>query len=157
MDPAPDRQRAHGKDEAMLRLLVAVDGSRHALDAVRHAARLCVDRCASDVLLLNVQESLEHGRAAAYHSCAALHDIEQKQGEAALEGARSILDQAGVDYQARIEVGPVARTIAQAAAEHRSDAIVMGTAARPRIVSLVAGGLANKVARTTSVPITLVR
>jgi nucleotide-binding universal stress UspA family protein len=115
----------------MLRLLVAVNGSKHALDAVRHAVDLCKDRCASDVMLLNVQEHLEHGRAAAYHSCSALHDIEQKNGEAALQGARRIFDQAGIDYEAQIKIGPVARTIAQAAADHRCDAIVMGSAARP--------------------------
>jgi hypothetical protein len=42
----------------MLKLLVPVNGSKHALDAVRHAAFLYRDRCASNIVLLNVQEPI---------------------------------------------------------------------------------------------------
>jgi nucleotide-binding universal stress UspA family protein len=141
----------------MQRLLVAVNGSRHALDAVRHAAHLCLDLCASDLVLLNVQEPLEYGRSAAFYARSSLREIEQRNGEAALERARGILDDAGVDYVAEIKVGPVATTIAQAAVDHHCDSIVMGTAGRPRIVSLIKGSLANELVRTSCVPITLVR
>jgi len=79
----------------MLKLLVPVNGSRHALDAVRHAAFLCQDRCASDIVLLNVQAPLEGGRASAYHSLEALRQLEEQDGEAALRQARAILDDAG--------------------------------------------------------------
>jgi len=35
---------------------------------VRHAAFRCQDRCASHIVLLNVQTPLERGRASAYYS-----------------------------------------------------------------------------------------
>jgi len=141
----------------MQKLLVAVNGSKHSLDAVRHAARLCLDHCASDLVLLNVQEPLEHGRSSAFYSRSSLHEMEQRNGEAVLERARRILDDAGVDYVAAIKVGPIATTIAEAAVGNHCDTIVMGTAGRTRIALLLTENLANELERVSSVPITLVR
>ncbi|QRQ85918.1 universal stress protein [Cupriavidus oxalaticus] len=141
----------------MLRLLVPVNGSEHALDAVRYAAHLFLDRCVSDIVLLNVQGPIEHGRAIAFHSVSALREIGRKQAEAALRKARGILDDAGAHYVTQIEVGPVARTIAQCAAANQCDAIVMGTAGRSLIGTLVAGRLSNRLIRMSAVPVTLVK
>ena len=141
----------------MLKLLVPVDGSKHSLGAVLHAAHMSLDHCVSGIVLLNVQEPLEHGRAAAFHSLSALRDIEHKHGEAALQNARRILDDADANYVAQIEVGPVAKTIAQTAAAEHCDTIVMGTAAHSLAGAWVAGRLARQVARITSVPVTFVK
>ncbi len=108
-------------------------------------------------MLLNVQEPLTQGRAAAFHTVSALSEIEQRQGEAALQNARKILDDAGAKYVAQIKVGPVAKTIAQSATADQCDAIVMGTAGRPLVGTLVAERLSNKVVRMSSVPVTLVK
>ncbi|MGE8363529.1 MULTISPECIES: universal stress protein [Cupriavidus] len=141
----------------MLRVLVPVNGSAHALDAVRHAASMFRDRCVSEVVLLNVQPPLESGRASAFHSLSALRRLEEASGEAALRDARSILDDAGARYVAQIKVGNVAQTIAQVAAANDCDAIVMGTAGRTAVGALLAGRLTNKLIRMSRVPVTLVR
>ncbi|MDC6177466.1 universal stress protein [Ralstonia solanacearum] len=141
----------------MLKLLVPVNGSRHALDAVRHAAFLYRDRCASGIVLLNVQEPIEGGRASAYHRLETLRQLEEQSGEDALRLARRILDDAGAHYVAQIKVGPVAETIAQTAAANACDMIVMGTAGRTRLGSLMAGGLSNRLIRMSRVPVTLVK
>ncbi|MDF3837069.1 universal stress protein [Cupriavidus basilensis] len=141
----------------MLRVLVPVNGSAHALDAVRHAAFMFRDHCVSEVLLLNVQPPLEFGRASAYHSLAALRKLEESSGEAALRPARRILDDAGARYVAQIKVGDIAETIAQTAAANQCDAIVMGTAARTAVGELLAGRLAHRLIRLSHVPVTLVR
>uniref|UniRef100_B2UDB6 UspA domain-containing protein n=1 Tax=Ralstonia pickettii (strain 12J) TaxID=402626 RepID=B2UDB6_RALPJ len=141
----------------MLKLLVPVNGSRHALDAVRHAAFLCQDRCASDIVLLNVQAPLEGGRASAYHSLEALRQLEEQDGEAALRQARAILDDAGARYVAQIRVGRVAETIAQSAAANQCDMIVMGSAARTPLGSLIRARLSNRLMRLSRIPVMLVR
>lgn len=141
----------------MLKLLVPVNGSRHALDAVRHAAFLCQDRCASDIVLLNVQSPLEGGRASAYHSIEALRQLEEQSGEEALRQARAILDESGARYVAQIRIGRVAETIVQTAAANQCDMIVMGTAARTLLGSLVAARLSNRLVRLSRIPVTLVR
>ncbi|CAJ0729307.1 universal stress protein [Ralstonia mannitolilytica] len=141
----------------MLKLLVPVNGSRHALDAVRHAAFLCQDRCASDIVLLNVQAPPEGGRASAYHSLEALRQLEEQDGEAALRQARAILDDAGARYVAQIRVGRVAETIAQSAAANQCDMIVMGSAARTPLGSLIRARLSNRLMRLSRIPVMLVR
>ena len=141
----------------MLKLLVPVNGSHHALDAVRHAAFLCQDRCASDIVLLNVQTPLEGGRASAYHSLETLRQLEEQDGEQALRQARAILDDAGMHYVAQVRVGRVAETIVQTAAANQCDMIVMGTAARSLFGSLVAARLSNRLVRLSRIPVMLVR
>jgi len=142
----------------MLKLLVPVNGSAHALDAVRHAASMYRDHCVSDVLLLNVQPPLEFGRAVAFHSVDALRKLELAGGEAALREAQRILEGAGARYMAQVKVGEdVAGTIAETAAANGCDAIVMGTAARSPLLSFLAGRLSNRLIRKSSVPVTLVK
>ena len=140
----------------MLKVLVPVNGSSHALAAVRHAAFMFRDRCVSNVVLLNVQPCLELGRACAFYSRDELRRLEGQHGEAALREARRILDDAGASYVAQVKVGEVAQTIAQAAVANDCDAIVMGTAARTLIGSLLANNLADKVIRIAHLPVTLV-
>jgi len=141
----------------MLRVLVPVNGSKHALDAVRHAAFMYRDKCVSEVLLLNVQTPLESGRAAAFHSVQELRRMEAMDGEAALRAARSILDDAGARYVAQVKAGDIAQTIADTAAANDCDAIVMGTAARSPMGTLLAGRMSNRVIRLSRVPVTLVK
>ncbi|WP_439889524.1 universal stress protein [Ralstonia sp. 25C] len=141
----------------MLKLLVPVNGSRHALDAVRHAAFLCQDRCASDIVLLNVQSPIEGSRASAYHSLEALRQLEEQDGEVALRQARAILDDAGARYVAQVRVGRIAETIVQTAAANQCDMIVMGSAARTLLGSLMRARLSNQLVRLSRIPVTLVR
>ena len=141
----------------MLKLLVPVNGSRHALDAVRHAAFLYRDRCASDIVLLNVQEPIEGGRASAYHPLEMLRRLEEQSGEEALRPARSILDDAGANYTAQVKIGRVAETIAQMAAANQCDMIVMGPAGRTAVGSLMSSRLSDRLIRLSSIPVTLVR
>ena len=141
----------------MLKLLVPVNGSQHALDAVRHAAFLYRDHCASDIVLLNVQTPIEMGRASAYHCLETLRKLEEQSGEDALRPASHILDDAGAHYVAQIKIGPVAETIAQAAAANQCDMIVMGTAGRTPMGSFMAARLSNRLIRLSPVPVTLVR
>lgn len=60
----------------MLKLLVPVGQSQRSLQAVRHAAFLYHERCASEVVLVNVQPPLESTRLEAFHSLAKLRQIE---------------------------------------------------------------------------------
>ena len=82
----------------MIKILVPVDGTECALNALRHAAFLAREGGRSEVVLLNVQAPLERGRASAFHSLAALREQERRDGESALATACELLDEAGVRY-----------------------------------------------------------
>jgi len=141
----------------MIRLLVPVDGSEAAVAAVRHAAFLFREGSVEEVVLLNVQEPLEQGRPAAFHSLAELRELERRQGEWALNRACDILDDSEVRYSAVIGVGAIVPTIARAAEVNRCDGIVLATTFWSRLKACFGGGLPARLMRRTPVPVTMVR
>jgi nucleotide-binding universal stress UspA family protein len=68
-----------------------------------------------------------------------------------------LLDAAGIDYDARVLVGPVAQTIAEFAAKHGCDSIVMGTHGRGGLTDLFLGSVAAKVVHLSALPVTLIK
>lgn len=144
-------------NQDMIRILVPVDGSECALNALRHAAFLAQEGGRSEVLLLNVQAPLERGRASAFHTLAALREHERRDGESALEAACELLDDAGVRYSTLIGLGNTARTIVSAAADNHCDSIVMGASLWSQIKAAIGGGLPAKVIRRATVPVTVVK
>lgn len=141
----------------MLTILVPVDGSECSLWAVRHAAFLFREHSVAKVVLLNVQEPLELGRAAAFHSLSELRKLEREKGEEALQQACEILDDSGVNYVSQIGLGGIAKSIIRAAAANQCDGILMGTTAWSRLNVLFGGGMAGKVLRRAGIPVTLVK
>jgi nucleotide-binding universal stress UspA family protein len=114
----------------MLKLLVPVSRSARSLQAVRHAAFLYNERCASEIVLVNVQPSLESTRLEAFYSLSKLRTLEGSDGEAALSRAKRILDDAGVKYSVEIRVGPLVPTIASCAEQYGCDEIVVAAPRR---------------------------
>ncbi|SCK60552.1 Phosphotransferase system mannitol/fructose-specific IIA domain (Ntr-type) [Variovorax sp. HW608] len=140
----------------MLKVLVPVDSSERALNAVRHAAHMFKGHRVSQVVLLNVQAPLEAGHACAYHSWDELRKLEEKRGEAVLLPARQILDSAGASYVTQVRLGEVMPTISEVVAANDCNAIVMGTAGRTAIGELISTRLANKLVRHCHVPVIVV-
>lgn len=141
----------------MIKILVPVDGTECALNALRHAAFLAREGGRSEVVLLNVQAPLERGRASAFHSLTALREQERRDGESALATACELLDEAGVRYSTLIGLGHTARTIVSAAEDNSCDSIVMGASLWSQIKAAVGGGLPAQVIRRASVPVTVVK
>jgi nucleotide-binding universal stress UspA family protein len=73
------------------------------------------------------------------------------------EGAREILDHAGIAHQSHFKLGDAAEAIAEAARSHGCDAIVMGTRGLGAITGWVLGSVARKVLHLTDLPVTLVK
>ena len=142
----------------MIKILVPVDGSKCALDAVRHVAFLFREAggC-SEVVLLNVQAPLERGRASAFHSLVSLRECERRDGESALAQACDILEDSGVRYSAIIGLGHTAKTIVSAATATQCDSIVMGVSLWSQIKAYFGAGLPAKIIRKASVPVTIVK
>lgn len=139
------------------KLLVAVNGSEHGQHAVRYAIRLYRQYGATEIHLLNVQETSQSPRVHAFYSHQKLRALEEVAGEKALQTAQRMLDEAGVTYVSRVEAGPVAQTIASYAATHGCDAIVMGTSGHGAVASLIIGNVPIKVIHLTDIPVTLVK
>lgn len=140
----------------MIRILVPVSDSACALAAVRHAIFRFHEGSLSEVVLLNVQPPLEHTRASAFHSLAALREQECRDGESALARASALLEESGVPYTAIVGVGEPCRAINATAESMHCEAIVIGASPWNRFQAWLGSGLLVRLIRKASVPVTVV-
>ncbi|CAM2188502.1 universal stress protein [Burkholderia orbicola] len=144
----------------MLKLLVPVGHSPRSLQAVRHATFLYRERCASEVVLINVQAPLESTRLEAWHPLSRLRAIEEKFAAGDLAMAERILKEAGVQYAVVMKVGPVADTIAAVATETGCDEIVVVAPRHDPLHTLMAvfrRSVMARLVRISNVPVTAVQ
>ncbi len=141
----------------MYTMLVAVDGSEHAQDAVRHAIDMARRLSAARVLLVNVQPPAMSGEVSVLMSAEEVMEQHTERGQAALAGAKALLDAAQVAYDAEIAIGTPAETIVECAAKRGCDLIVVGASSHGRVHSLMLGSVAAKVVRIAELPVTVVK
>ena len=142
-----------------MRILVAVDGSKCALQGVKNlVAHARWYRTKPRVELVNVQPLLPYeGRVSHVRGSEEVRRYYREQGEAALARAKKLLDAARIKYRPHIFIGPIADTITKEAKELRCDLILMGTHGRTLGGQVVLGSVALKVLQTASVPVQLVK
>ena len=142
-----------------MRILVAVDGSRPSLKAVQ----LLIDHCdwyrsPPEVELVTVHRPVPAlPRMGVAVGKAQIERYYQEEGEAMLAPAKKKLDGAGVAYQARILVGPVAETLVKHAEDKRCDLIYIGTRGMSEIGKALVGSTATKVLHISTIPVLLVK
>lgn len=140
-------------------ILVPFDGSENALRAVEEAVSL-FQKKNLHVRLLNVQEPIHGGEVLLKDTLHELRVIEKDRehaGLAILEPARSLLETAGVSFDAHARIGKPAETIVSFAREFHCDMVVMGTRGEGAIKKLVMGSVASKVVNLASVAVLLVK
>jgi nucleotide-binding universal stress UspA family protein len=140
-----------------LSLVLAVDGSKHAVRAAAYVCRLHGAGIPLDVHVLNVQPRFASGYVRRFVSQAQINAFCRKEGEIALGGARRRLDQAGINYNCYIRAGAFPETIVQLANEHKCTRIVMGTRGLGAVKGLVLGSVTYGVVHLAEMPVTLVK
>jgi nucleotide-binding universal stress UspA family protein len=142
-----------------MKMLVAVDGSEHALNAVRHTiAQKESFREPPVVELVTVHAPLPYeGRVKGVVGGEEIRRYYEEEGAAALNPARRLLDGAGVKYSTHVLVGPVAESIVQHAAKTDCAFIVIATRGLGAVANLMIGSTANKVLHLSNIPVVLVK
>lgn len=139
------------------RILVAVDGSDHALRAVRHMlAEKDAYRDPIHLVLVNVQASVVSGAVKMFLEPAQIDRFHREEGEAALAGARDLVTAAGVSAEHHILVGDPAENLTRLARDTGCRQIVMGTRGLGAISGMLLGSVAAKVVHRSEVPVLLV-
>lgn len=141
----------------MTTILIPVDGSDASLRAVKAAIKAGAKLGNTTLHLLTVQAPIVSGNVTRFFSAEAINDFYQDEGKNALRPAQALLDAAGVSYQEKIAIGPVAQTIAKYASEQDCDLIMMGTRGLGAVGGFVLGSVATKVLNLTDVPVTLIK
>ena len=142
-----------------MKILLAVDGSKNALDAVdsliAHAGWY---REKPSVELVNVQLPVPKlPNMGVVVGKAQIQKFYDEEGGACLAKARRKLDDAGIGYEARVLVGPIAETLVKHAKDKRCDMIYIGTHGRTELGKALLGSVATKVLHISDVPVLLVK
>lgn len=141
----------------MLKIVVAVDGSDNALNAVRHVIkRAAAGDAAEKIHLVNVQYPL-HGGVSTFINAAQIKQYHQEEGQKALAPARALLDAEKVPYQHHLFVGEPSEIITRFAAEQGCEEIVIGTRGLSGLSSLLMGSVATKIIHHATMPVVLVK
>jgi YjbE family integral membrane protein len=141
------------------RVLLAVDGSECASNAVRHMLALRDDLRhpeALDLHLVNVQRSVS-GDVSTFVAGETLDEYYRERGETAIGPARALLDAAGVSYKEHLRVGSPGPAIAEVARSLSCDLIVMGTRGLDSRAAALLGSVAQATIEHSSVPVLLVK
>ncbi len=140
-------------------VLVPVDDSNQSTEALEFA---CEEYPEARITALHVLDpgdfyaatGIEGGAVANYEE---LQDHHQDRAEAILEAAREQAAEHGVEIETDHVVGGISRSIVDYAAEHDVDHIAIGSHGRTGASRILLGSVAEKVARRSPVPVTIVR
>ena len=144
----------------MMRILVATDGSPHAIGAAKFTARLVRELREAEVVLVNVGHipaMTMGGLGEGYVDFGALQEGMKQAGDAILsETAKAF---AGIDPRvSRVyQEGDPAGEIIKAAKEHSADIIVMGSRGMGQIGGLILGSVSERVLHAAHGPVLIVR
>ncbi len=142
----------------MRKILVPVDGSERALEAVRYVIALVRDGRPSEIHLVQVQPPLR-GDVTAFVSHRAVQDFHMDEARSTVKGARELLDRANIPYAVHVFVGQPAPLIAECAGDLRCTLVVMGTHGFSKIAHWLLGSVSRETIHLIDpdIPVTLVK
>jgi nucleotide-binding universal stress UspA family protein len=140
-----------------MKILLAVDGSKHSLDAVKSLIEHA-DWFSGKPQVFLAHVHLPVPKMGGFGpSKSVIETYYREEGEEALAKAVKLLDKAGLEHVDSILVGPVAETLCKHATANKVDLIYMGTRGLHAAANLVVGSVATKVLHNASVPVLLVK
>lgn len=133
------------------RVLVAVDGSEHALHAVEYVRKSHATRVAVEVELVSVASPILEGYAGSFLN------KDQIDSYSALRAASEVLGSSAIAFRTHVAAGSPADKIVELAETLECGRVVMGTRGLGPVAGLLLGSAAYRVIHLASVPVTLVR
>ncbi|PQA83231.1 universal stress protein [Limnohabitans sp. TS-CS-82] len=140
-----------------MKILVAVDGSKPSLNAVKYAVKLASGLRTNDhITLINVHDDQGLRHAQHFVGKDQVQDYLRELSDKELKSALAVLVKAGVKHDSIIQTGHVAEIISNVA-DKKFDMVVMGTKGRAGVVDLLVGSVAQRVLATCKKPVLLVK
>jgi nucleotide-binding universal stress UspA family protein len=138
------------------KILVPLDGSELAECVLPHVKAIAAGCSTGKVVLLRIVEPLPAGIPPAVD-----FEVVQKAGVKAAEGylvkVKAQLSKEGLNVEAKVLTGRPAETITDFAQREKVDLIALATHGRSGISRWVFGSVADRLVRSSSVPILLIR
>ena len=142
-----------------MKILVATDGSKAALRAVKYAAKLVGELAAKahTITLINVHDDAGLNHAKSVVGSEAVADFLREKSEKELKSAMALLDTKSIRHDMVIRTGHVAQEISACAKAGKFELIVLGAKGRGALLDILIGSVAQRVMATASLPVLLVK
>lgn len=140
-----------------MKILLAIDGSAHALQAVRWALQQAAEGLRCDWVLLNVQEPASLYEVVTAHDVDVIEQVRGAAGEDLLRPAEALVDAAGHGFESEVAGGVPEHLIIELAENYGCDAIVMGARGLGASAMGGLGAVAQAVLAQAPMPVTVVR
>ncbi|MDB5873041.1 MAG: UspA protein [Ramlibacter sp.] len=141
----------------MLKILIPVDGSELSLDAVRHALGLLRQGLQASFVLANVQEPPSLYEMLVTRDPQILEVVSAGAAAHLLEGAQSLCDAAGANYESEIASGDPAHTLIDIVERYGCDAVIIGARGKGGLTGSLLGSVSQVLAHACPVPVTVVK
>lgn len=142
-----------------MKILVAVDGSKDSMDAVDcliDHADWYREKPQVELVTVHLPVPNVRGMGAAV-SRSQIQRYYEEEGQARLASAKKRLGAAGVPFEPRVLVGPIAESIVEHARAKRCDIIYIGTRGMTALGKALIGSTAAKVLHISTIPVLLVK
>ena len=140
-----------------MKILLPLDGSEPALDAVRHALRLVRDGLKADFVLANVQEPTYLYEMVLAPDAEVLERASGAAGAHALEAGEALFKAAGIAFERELGIGDPAHTLIEIAERYGCEAIIMGARGMGRMRRAMLGSVSHEVLHAANLPVTIVK
>lgn len=140
----------------MLKILVPVDGSSHALLAVHHALELVGSGLKARFVVANVQASASLYEMVVAHDPQVVQQVAEAAGRDLVRPAVALLSAAGQQVEIAVAHGDVAQQLVEILEREGCGAVIMSTRGGG-LRSAVLGSVSQDVVQRSSVPVTLVK
>ncbi len=141
-----------------MKILVATDGSKPALNAVKYAIKLATALRSKDrITLLSVHDDTALRHAKKLLGKAQIADYLRELSEKEIKPAVKLLDTSGMRHDMVISTGHIAEQIVKIAAADKYDLIVLGSKGRSAFADMLIGSVAQRVLATAKQPVVLVK
>lgn len=140
-----------------MKILLPLDGSEPALDAVRHALHLVREGLRAEFVIANVQEPTFLYELVLAPDAEVLERAWGAAGAHALEAGAALLQAAGIAFESEVATGDPAHTLVEIVERYGCDAVIMGARGQGRLRRAMLGSVSHEMLHAAPVPVTIVK
>ncbi len=141
-----------------MKILVAIDGSKNSLRAVKYAAKLAKDlRTKTSITLINVHDDDPLNLIKKYAGNQTVKDYLVEIGKKELKSALKYLSNTKIKHSAIIEFGHVTATICRVLNKKKFDLIILGAKGRSSLLDIALGSVSQRLAMLAKQPVLLIK
>ncbi|MEO8117711.1 MAG: universal stress protein [Rhodoferax sp.] len=140
-----------------MKILLPVDGSAVAMEAVRFAIRMAQAGLETSVVLANVQEAATLYELVVAHDPQVIEEVSAAAGAHTLLPAEALLQDANISYECEVASGDPAHTLIDILERYGCDLVVMGASGTSTLRRALLGSVSNEVLHAAGVPVMIVK